>query len=231
MDECTGATIHNSSLNANDRAVTGLDGTLTLGGSGQTSTGDCTTNANTPWYNGRTGKFTSSINFDGTDDYINIGDNIDFSGNTPFTAGAWINPDTLPGSAARFLAKYDAGTAGEWFLDIDSTGKIDFLRECGTYGTSSTVTVSTGTWSHIVGVYDGSNLNIYLNGKLVNTKADSCSISNTAVDLTIGAGDNGANSENNFDGRIDSVVLYNYALTADMVKKLYNEGGAIRFGN
>jgi hypothetical protein len=33
-----------------------------------------------------------------------------------------------------------------------------------------------------------------------------------------------------FKGQIDDVRIYNYALTPDQIKTLYNGGGALRFG-
>ena len=37
-------------------------------------------------------------------------------------------------------------------------------------------------------------------------------------------------SAQKFDGLLDDARLYNYALTASQVKKLYNENAAARFG-
>ena len=64
MDECKGNTSYDASGNANN-------GTLTVGATGpQASAGTCTT-ANSAWSNGASGKFSASLNLDGTDDYVN----------------------------------------------------------------------------------------------------------------------------------------------------------------
>jgi hypothetical protein len=41
----------------------------------------------------------------------------------------------------------------------------------------------------------------------------------------------GANLGNwRFNGQIDDVKLYNYALTASQIKQVYNQGAGVRFG-
>ena len=64
MDECEGGVMHDASGNGNDGTWNG-----TAGGT-QTSVGTCQTSG-TAWGNGASGKFNASLNFDGTDDYIN----------------------------------------------------------------------------------------------------------------------------------------------------------------
>jgi hypothetical protein len=39
-----------------------------------------------------------------------------------------------------------------------------------------------------------------------------------------------AGASNWFNGQIDDVRIYNYALTATQIKTLYNENAAVRFG-
>ncbi|MFA6306199.1 MAG: LamG domain-containing protein [Patescibacteria group bacterium] len=64
MDECQGGVIHDSSPNKNN-------GQLYIGTGGtQTATGTCQT-ADTVWGNGASGKRNASLNFDGSDDYVN----------------------------------------------------------------------------------------------------------------------------------------------------------------
>lgn len=221
FDECSGTTINN-----NAPAATGgdssIDGTLTLGASGTTSAGTCSTSG--AWYNGVSGKINSSMDFDGTDDYVTLGDNFDFTGNVPFSLSIWVYPNTNPSAQGQFISKYNAGTSGQWYLGMNGTGNVTFLRECGSYGTSSTQTLALNTWSHITGIYDGTSLIIYINAKPVRVVSDSCSISNTSVNTMLGAGDDGGGIEYPFDGKLDDARVYNYALTQDQVQDVFNNG-------
>lgn len=82
------------------------------------------------------------------------------------------------------------------------------------------------TWYHAVGVWDGTGTDakLYVNGKLVDqdTSAPS-SLYASALDHTIGKRSYGSDDEW-LDGKIDDVRLYNYALTAEQVRGVYNDG-------
>jgi hypothetical protein len=176
MDECQGSTIHNSTVNANGSVLSSLNGTLTLDISDQTSAGDCTTNANTPWYNGRNGKYGSSINFDGTDDYINIADNdmLDFADTRDFTMEAWISRSSFT-TDDTIVAKKNGQTAAETgyllFID-DSTDRPYLYISDGTdqYTASCLYTITSSDWTHIVAILDeSSSASFYINGNACTT--------------------------------------------------------------
>src|SRR3990167_2376449 len=88
FDECQWTTANDSSGNTNT-------GTITVGATGTyTSMGTCpVSSASTMWYNGATGKRNYSLAFDGTDDYVTMGDPasgvLDF-GTGDFSLSAWI---------------------------------------------------------------------------------------------------------------------------------------------
>jgi len=64
FDECTGNTAYDASGKGNN-------GTITLAAGSQTTAGNCATvDTATAWYNGKDGKYNSSLSFDGNDDYI-----------------------------------------------------------------------------------------------------------------------------------------------------------------
>jgi hypothetical protein len=230
FDECQGTTAYDSSPNLTEN-TTGNNGTITIGATGSnTSAGTCTGAATAAWKNGANGKFNSSLSFDGTNDSVDLGDNYDFTGNVPFSISAWINPASVPSAAGRIVSKYNFGTSGQWYLDINGLSQIDFLRECGSYGTTSVSSVPLNSWTHVVGVYNGSDLLIYKNGILDKTKTDSCAISDTSTHTIIGAGDDATpNTEYNFNGQIDDVRIFNYALTPLQIKTIMNNGSSVNF--
>ena len=51
---------------------------------------------------------TYSTSFDGVDDYINIGNGINFEYTDAFTYSFWVNPDAVSGVKYLF-SKYDSG--------------------------------------------------------------------------------------------------------------------------
>ncbi|OGK16878.1 hypothetical protein A3H80_04655 [Candidatus Roizmanbacteria bacterium RIFCSPLOWO2_02_FULL_37_19] len=182
--------------------------------------------ATSGWTNA--GKFGKALQFDETDDFVSITDNnaIDFS--TSISLSAWVYPDDCTGTGdgrQEIITKYVA-----YYFNLESTTcKPSFyfygLSSPGYHTANTGLTI--GTWSHIVATWDGSSVNIFINGKLDKTVTGVTGTGTTnASALTIGA----ANSTRHFDGYIDEVKIYNYALTADEVKLDYNNSSSIVLG-
>ena len=76
---------------------------------------------------------------------------------------------------------------------------------------------------HVVGVYDGSNVYIYINGSLSNSKTTVIASLKTSNDpLEIGRYN--YTSGNELPGAIAQPRIYNRALTAEEVQRNYNAG-------
>lgn len=81
---------------------------------------------------------------------------------------------------------------------------------------------SEGDWSHVVGVYDGTNINIYLNGSFVVQAAASATSKTNDLVKVIGR-DSSGNSRA-YKDQIAQPRIYNRALTASEVLRNYNSG-------
>jgi len=82
-------------------------------------------------------------------------------------------------------------------------------------------TVRANEWQHVSATYDGSYIRCYINGKEVGKTADSGSIDTQDTTLYIGS-DGGA--ANYFNGLIDEVKIYHYALSPIDIREDYNSG-------
>ena len=211
MDECQGTTIHDSSTNQSH-------GTLNIGASGsQTSSGTCTT-PNTAWGIGATGKFNSSLSFDSSDDYIQI-PTITFSDSSPWTFSSWLK--WTSSSSTTFYA--GKNHAYEGFL-VYYTNNFAFRDKNGVYYSYVPSNPFRNLFTHVTWVADGSgNLSLYLNGQFTKTTPSVPTQMNFEM-IGRGYSTNGYN----FGGQIDDVRIYNYALTSDQIKTVYNNG-AINF--
>jgi hypothetical protein len=79
-----------------------------------------------------------------------------------------------------------------------------------------------GNWHHIVGVYDGSSVKLYVDSALVaNTPASGSIASSFGTPLTIGRWQGGGFA---FAGTLDEVAVYDHALTADQIRVHYAVG-------
>jgi len=75
---------------------------------------------------------------------------------------------------------------------------------------SDSASVRMDTWEHVAMVYDGSQVSLYLNSKLVSSKTASGPLANTHCAMNIGADHPGAGF---FTGFIDNIYVYQRALS------------------
>jgi hypothetical protein len=220
FDECTGTTAY-------DLSGQGNNGTITIGGTGsQTSAGNCATvDTTTAWYNGKDGKYNSSLAFDGVNDYVTSA--LTGFDNTAITLSAWVKKRSNPSGFSQVVG--DSGVNGGIYVN-DATGEYfgqlkisDVVRQ-----TPQVVTVTNGEWAHIVVTWSsGDKIKLYKNGVLgTQTAATFSGTINTFSGINIGFYSDGTY----LDAVIDDVRVYNYALTPTQIRTLYNENAAVRFG-
>lgn len=242
LDECTGTTAYNAIKNADGKAMGG-NGTITIGSSGdQTSAGTCSSGTGTQaWNNGTTGKFNSSLHFDGVDDYIEIADDPMHELEFPFSITAWIKLDSLPSSTGdhySIISKYKANTNDrEWrFTVTTSSNRLNFLTSTNGSASESelsdtSLTNDLGKWVHVAVSADASGtISFYRNGIYDGGGTYSSTIiNNSDATTTIGAVAHSSTTPDMFfDGQIDEVKIYRYNLTHEQVKTDM-AGGAVRF--
>ena len=89
--------------------------------------------------------------------------------------------------------------------------------------------VSPNTWHHIVGMCDGAEVKIYIDGRLTRvTKFPDFSIGTYDGPLFIGASYYGGKLGNYFTGQIDDVRIYDRLLTPEAILSHYKAGKKIR---
>jgi hypothetical protein len=88
-------------------------------------------------------------------------------------------------------------------------------------------TLSSGTWYFATLVYDGANINLYLNGSTDATQVAKTGALKTATDIvSIGKYYSGGEY---FNGQIDEVCIFNRALSSTEVTALYNSGNGRQY--
>jgi len=242
LDECTGSgagAAKDSSKDGNGD-TNGNTGTITIGASGSnTSAGDCDSgDTSEAWNNGTTGKRNASLDFDGVDDEVDVGDiaEFDFGANRDFTISAWVNTTQAAeasnwpqivgkeGDSPRYgyLMNLHNGANAGWYAQIYENDTNSNTIDEGV------IDVADGEWHHLVMMRNGSSLITYTDGQFTaeDTSTNTGDISN-GQNLMIGS-DTWAGSE--YEGQIDDVRIYNYALTVAQVKIVMNDGAA-RFGD
>jgi len=172
------------------------------------------------------GKIGQAMKFDGVNDYVNLGKPASIGSLvTNITVSAWINNTNLSGVQRVIAASRDTTANGFGF------GTLGAGLEFTTFGVkdydSTTITLTAGVWTHITAVMSGFNVTFYVNGAARQTITGTANgNANTDDDIYIGSAT--VNGESTlfelFNGLIDEVRVYNRALSANEVNRLYNMG-------
>jgi len=166
-------------------------------------------------------KFGGGLAFDGLNDYVNRDAVIT---GTPVTISAWVKTNDL-NNERRIVTINDGGTSANVLsILIDShTNKLQVQHyDTSGDGAFSTVAMSINTWHHVVGVFASDSSRIaYLDGVAGNPDTESQNAM-TGLDTTdIGTLYWSGGRIQFWSGSIDSVRIYNRALSATEVKQLY----------
>ncbi len=212
LDTGTGTTASDSSGNSND-------GTLTNGPAWQTS--------------GAMSGPGNALEFDGTDDTVDCGSSLRDSlvGKSTMTLEAWIKPGALGGGTfgiRNILGDETDQINGNSILLRLGDGGVEnnapqLMLNLG--GTDTKLTgaatdeIAVGDWCHIAAVYNGSKMQIYVNGVLNAQEDASGNIAKGA-----GAGNfdispyYNAGDKRLFNGQIDEVRVWNVVRTAAQIR-------------
>lgn len=222
LDECASSVAYDASGN-------GAVGAITIGSSGSnTSVGTCASGTSTEaWNNGTSGKLNSALKFDGTDDYISIGDTspLRFDAATlDFSIFAWIKRTTT--GTEYIVSKEDADNDG-WRMQFNSSNQV--LCSEDSTDVTSTATITDTNW-HFIGCTidrDG-NGQVYIDG-IASGSAVSMGSDAMATTSSVVLGTRSYSATSYFAGLIDDVRIYNYALTSSQIKNTMNNAAAIRY--
>jgi len=200
LDEGTGTSVADLSLNSNT-------GTLGVGTTTPT------------WV---TGKFNKALDFDGTDDYVDLGTiGYDWDGND-WTTEIWSSMDAGTSNAYRGMIgnRFGAGSANWWTFGTASSDLIKLEYTGGLLIATDFAPTGSG-WTHYTITKSGRVLSIYVNG-LLNVSSDigATDIGGTTNDLYLGRW---FNSSQTWNGPIDEVRLYERALSAREIAEHYRQ--------
>lgn len=158
------------------------------------------------------------LDFDGGD-YVKTEETtngLDFAPHS-FSASAWIWARQFPGEWNTVMEYERWGTDRNWFglwVHHDSSGKDRFHFRVGGDTKDSNGTLKTNEWYLLTGTYDSTSktMSLYINGQLDTSRTHSKGFSSpSAAKLTIGV--YGWEDAEYFDGLIDDVRIYDYALS------------------
>ena len=163
-----------------------------------------------------------SIDLDGVDDYVTMGDISDIENINTLSIGFWFKYNSITTSADGLISKDDSTRVnGNWYIALQSNQVRFLLKTANGQDALNSTTLSSGTWYHTLCVWDGSNMKIYINGTLNN------SISVTNATGTLGSTNDsvriGRRINDRLDGFIDEVAIWTNDQSSN-VATIYNSG-------
>ena len=191
--------------NANDESVNNYNGTVT----GAVLSPD------------RFGTNNSSYYFNGINNKIYIGNSLIVQDR--ISVSCWVKSTATSGQIIS------TGSRNSYRI-----GKTENGVDCGLYlsdatdgyGIGASAVVDCSDWTHVVIVYNGSEVKLYINGQLKSSDTGAGSVfCNQTVYLNFGTYQWGSSCSDWYKGYLDDVRLYNRAITSEEVNALYHEGG------
>jgi len=177
---------------------------------------------------------TKSLDFDGVDDYVDLGNPSELQFISSFSISLWFKSS----DTSDYILISKDNTSGHltndrswalWGNRYGGTNVVNFNVRNGSnsFAIQSTSDHNDGSWHHLVATYEASTaLKVYVDGSLeaTNTTSIPSSINNVGTNVNIGRAANGVYYAN---AKIDEIGLFNSVLSASDVTAIYNSSNPL----
>ncbi|MBT3683153.1 MAG: laminin G [Candidatus Marinimicrobia bacterium] len=166
----------------------------------------------------------SAYYFDGINDYIRIDNDPGLNFQNAISVSLWMNIHQFYDREAYPISH--GNWENRWKLSVTTSGirwtiKTDSPQNSGIIDLDSETVLQEDTFVFITAVYSGSDMEIYVDGELNSFTDWSGQLQQTFYDLTIGQVLPG-NSNYNFNGVLDQIHIYDYALPLQEIEALHS---------
>ena len=147
---------------------------------------------------------------------------LNFPLNGPTTVSAWVSVNVLDGNSHCIVSKSDH----QYGLQIRSSNDLEFMEFDNAQGWLGVLApAAVQTWKYVVGVRNGANQYIYVDGVLANATitVNAANGRDVSSDVAIGklsgpSAGAGGGGNRFFNGKIDEVNMANVARSGDWIK-------------
>jgi hypothetical protein len=166
-----------------------------------------------------------AYSFNGNGDYLEA-PSLGSGFSSGFSVAVWIKPVFHGAGSSNHILSYESGndsnTVFRFEQDDDSAGELDFgvRSDSSSFTEISYTGLVENTWSHLVGSFDGSVIELYHNGSLVGSSPASV-VNDSANFFKMGARHI---TQDYWEGYIDDIRIYKKGLSIDEVDLLLNRG-------
>ena len=172
-----------------------------------------------------TGKVGKGVNFDGTDDVVQVAYNSSMNISPPFSFSAWIYQNA---SDADPIFSRDFGSGVVPYIFEISYGfpRLRYYDTDYRNFNDDEQLPNIQTWYHFVVTANSTETKLYLNGSLITTLSGIASLPTNSTSLYFG---HHPDASSYFNGIIDEVGIWTRVLTATEVSNLYNSGSGVTY--
>jgi len=205
------------------------DGIVNDLGSGNND-GTCAFGTTCPTYLSNGGKLGGAYDFDGIDDYIDVGDvsAFDFDGTQPFTISAWVKPTQVTGFDT-IISKSDSTSGWSFQVGNLAVEAGDYLMM--TFDTFEELSADNNNlviydlWTHVTVInIPNEPMRLFINGLEVTGYQTQNTVSRnppTGFDFEIGRRHGGPSFPLYFTGAMDELKIWNVALSDEEIAQVY----------
>ncbi|AQT67119.1 Alpha-amylase/pullulanase [Anaerohalosphaera lusitana] len=160
------------------------------------------------------GKFGTALELDGTDDCIEL-DGLNLNSDK-VTITAWVKPSSTPNDWSGIVFNRTQDAAG---LNFASGGELRYHWDGGNWSWSSGLVPPVGQWSFVALVVEPTKATIYMNtGGSTQTATHYGAHGSQAFAGTTYVGRDSNHSTRYFNGAMDDIRIFNYAIDADGIE-------------
>ena len=166
----------------------------------------------------RFGSPNGSLSFDGTTSYVEVANNTGLNFRNAITVDFWMRPAQI---FSREEYPVSHNKWNRWKVSI-SNGHLrwSITTSSGVHDLDSDSPIVADSLYFVTVEYDGSGMEIFLNGNLDAYASWSGQLATTTVDLMIGAAYPGDFSVN-YCGTLDDIEIMDYAIAYNQIENLY----------
>jgi hypothetical protein len=166
------------------------------------------------------GKVGEALKFDGEDDYVKVphSEELDFQTDEA-TVEAWIYPNAIEADKHTLYRKADV--TDKFIIRLNGSNLELYLQTDADSNNVMAGDIQANRWQHVLGRYDGSNLEVFIDGISVGSVEHSGDLVSDVADAYIGS----RPSDRRYNGIIDEIRLYNRALSEAEIRQNMNAQG------
>ncbi len=168
----------------------------------------------------RHGNPSSAYRFDGVNDYISVPSSASLNFQNSISINFWIKVDQFFERESYPLSH--GNWENRWKVSLTNRHvRWTVKTNTGTKDLDSETELALDSLYNVTVLYDGSDYEIYINGELDAFSTFSGQILTTNIDLMMGQVLPG-NNQYNFNGVLDDIRIYNYAISYSDIQLLYD---------